>query len=538
MTDQLETSTEAAPAGGIEPRAVLVAEANADRSQLSEKQRLRTGALKKGARSGITGEFGKPEIAGHVPGADPPEILPAAPPAPLFGTDVGKDVQAMGEALDGFGTDEAAVFRILSNKTPERIEQLKRIYRQQHGRELEADLRDELADDDFKRAQELLHPERLPELDERGAERLRSIQSDPELQRARDALKRKFEGQEAPADVMKQVEADMTALEKRAARGNPALTAREIADTYKEIGRLLEHKCEKPTSRSERFELAREVLHQAADPGCVDQGYNGTCQLAALENMTYARKPSGAARMIADMATKGYFETADKTRVTIPERNLHPDVEAAARGAGYEPCRSYASQIFQITAANIKYAELNRRSNPPGKLMYEDGPPVPGTAFDTGERVMDNSKTPPQVVFKGHSLVTSDILPHLSRQITGKQEKNVIQHDEYKNTANAGTIEVKSADDLKNELEKAKKEGRLPLVVQVHTGNEPFVSDVKGAAAAAASGGGWHNVVVTDYDPATGDVYFDNSWGREHDHTRSRPVSLGQLYQATRRPED
>src|SRR4030095_4180667 len=328
----------------------------------------------------------------------------------------------------------------------------------------QADLRNKLNDEDFNRAQDLLHPKEAPELDEKGRERLKEIQSDPELQQGRALWKKRFRDQQTPPDQLRKAEEDMAAFEKRAAEGKPLLSPKEIAATYEQIGRLLEPKESKFTPRSERFELAKQVLHQAADPGCIDQGYNGTCQLTSLENMTYRRDPSCAAKMIADIATKGEYQTANTTRVKIPEKNMHPDVEVNARAAGYEPCRSYASQIFQITAGNIKYAEMNAATKPPGKVVYEDGPPIPGRVIDTGERVVDYGKKPPEVKFVGHSLVTSDNLPHLSEQITGRMEKVVIQHDKYKNTANAGTIEVSRPEDMKQELEKAKGDGRLPLL--------------------------------------------------------------------------
>ncbi len=539
VTDNSENKLESVEAGVGQPTDTLVSEANENRADLTEAQKESTVKLKQGGRSGITGEFGKPELAESAPmSAGHDQILPADPPPPIFQSDVEKDVDVLHKAMDPLGTDEEAIFKVLRFKTPERIEQLKRSYREEHGRELEADLRDELDDENFKRAQELLHPKGAPELDEKGRERLQEIQSNPEVHQARAVLRERFRDQEIPPEQLRKVEEDMAAFEKRAAEGNPPLSPKEIADTYREIGRLVEHKEYKCTSRSERFELAKQVLHQAADPSCIDQGYNGTCQLTALESLTYRKNPSAAARLVADAATTGRFKTADGTLVTVPEKNLHPDAEVAARAAGYLPFRSYASQVFQVTAGNIKYADQNAKTTPPGKVVYEDGPPVAGRALDTGERVMDYGKTPPEVVFKGHSLVTSDNLPRLSQQITGQTDKVVIQHDKYKNTANAGTIEVARPEDMQGELEKAKREGRLPIIVQVHTGNNPFAEDANVLAAGAAGDGGWHNVVVTDYNPETGEVYFDNSWGSEFDHTRSRPTHWRQLYQATKVPSD
>ncbi|HEY9681283.1 MAG TPA: hypothetical protein V6C86_06870 [Oculatellaceae cyanobacterium] len=41
-------------------------------------------------------------------------------------------------------------------------------------------------------------------------------------------------------------------------------------------------------------------MAQAANPGRVHQGYNNTCEFAALEHKTYMEQPSEAARVVAD----------------------------------------------------------------------------------------------------------------------------------------------------------------------------------------------------------------------------------------------
>ena len=47
--------------------------------------------------------------------------------------DVGGDVKAMRDAVEGFGTDEAAIIDVLANKTFEQVEALKEAYKVEHG---------------------------------------------------------------------------------------------------------------------------------------------------------------------------------------------------------------------------------------------------------------------------------------------------------------------------------------------------------------------------------------------------------------------
>ena len=60
-------------------------------------------------------------------------------------------------AMRGPGTDEEAIFSALTGRTVEERKEIKRIYKENSGRELEAALRDELSGDDLTRALQLLN---------------------------------------------------------------------------------------------------------------------------------------------------------------------------------------------------------------------------------------------------------------------------------------------------------------------------------------------------------------------------------------------
>src|SRR5262249_37557927 len=138
---------------------------------------------------------------------------------------------------------------------------------------------------------------------------------------------------------------------------------------------------------------------------------------------------------------------------------------------------------------------------------------------------------------------TSDDITDVSNQITGKKERDII----IRNTERIGgdsTLRVDSEQALKDALVSAKEKGRLPIIISVDTGNEPFFTDsgakaAGGAGADAAGGSGdWHAVNITDYDAASGLVSVDNQWGTNNDRlTGDRRISLADLYRATLPPK-
>jgi len=79
-------------------------------------------------------------------------------------------------AVDGFGTDEDAIYSALTGRTPAELGEIAQRYRLLTGEVMETRLRDELSDSDYERVQLLLHPEAPPD---RIARELRSAMHRP-----------------------------------------------------------------------------------------------------------------------------------------------------------------------------------------------------------------------------------------------------------------------------------------------------------------------------------------------------------------------
>jgi hypothetical protein len=89
-----------------------------------------------------------------------------------------------------------------------------------------------------------------------------------------------------------------------------------------------------------------------------------------------------------------------------------------------------------------------------------------------------------------------------------------------------------SVDELRRELESAVDQHRLPVILKVNTGQEPFFTDSGGGAAGGS--GGAHVVCVTGFNRETGEVQIDNQWGSGSDHT----VDIEDLYRTTMSPSE
>lgn len=321
--------------------------------------------------------------------------------------------------------------------------------------------------------------------------------------------------------------ADLDRFHERA--GRDGLAADEINRVYRAVGRLLSAGGDGAVKPEQRLRLAGQVMSQCARPETVDQGVHSTCSVATIESRMYRRSPGRAAELVADVATTGLFETAAGKLVRLDRQSLVPDAEAGDHPVA-DGRRSFASQLFQVTAINAYLAEKNAAQDPPGKVRYEQHQPAsPG---DTGERLVDYASQPPRALtdadgrFERAAGIPLSALKDLSRSISGLDEGDFVivnrAHD-----SPAGAVSVDSDRQLGEVLADIKRSGRLPAIINVDSGIEPFFGDSDRGRAGGA--GANHVVNVLDYDEETGRVRIDNQWGEKSD----RQLSLRDLYLCT-----
>lgn len=315
------------------------------------------------------------------------------------------------------------------------------------------------------------------------------------------------------------------------------LSDKEIADFFKESTKLLSSKSEF-VNGPERLKIAQQALKQAIDPTIIKQGNFNTCNVASIEVNMYSRCPSAAMKAITEASLTGKFTTADGKAVELSK-------SAFIARAGE---RSLASQIFQNLAVNTYWNEATRgpdkKSYPAGTIKYlHDAAPV--TKDDTGQRVVATVGDK-RVKLADHPSLPVDSFQEIYRRIAGKSP-DVIAVTEGKDPRDLqGVANVDSAEKLHHRLaELSKKPGGLPIIMLVHTTNEPFWTD-SGEGAAGGAGkssdeakkrkempGGWHVVTITGYDPVTKRVSVDNTWSDASDHVaRSRMIPVDKAFHA------
>ena len=415
-----------------------------------------------------------------------------------------------------------------------------------------ADGQDDRQGHKAKNEQERLLVERvhlIDAADEKIADPKERAQFRKDMQEFEERMNKRVEAANQVTDqLVKERKLTEDAAAKR--READALKAKqELTDTFRETSRLLEAKDNPnlPVKESDRVIIAEQILHQSAQPTNIDQGHHDTCAVTSLEARTYSREPSKAAKVVVDAATEGHFEVAGPPRQMVPvdPTSLKADFEAREHPVP-DGRRSYASQIFQVAAVNsffatnaCDYRDAAGRTHQaePGQLRFEQRDPIPGEKpRGTGERLMDYSRTPPQEVHqrsagKEASVLSPYQIMEVDRQLLGGDGKDLVLMRAF-DPKNSNQVRDEQA--LGKELERLKAEGKLPVIVAVHTDNYPF--HPAGADEAGGVGGG-HQATVTDYDPQTGKVKIDNEWGSAWDNL-DKGVSVHDLFEALQVPSD
>ncbi|CAN5511629.1 hypothetical protein BH10CYA1_BH10CYA1_52980 [soil metagenome] len=331
-----------------------------------------------------------------------------------------------------------------------------------------------------------------------------------------------------------QFKEDMKAFEKRAQEQH--MSAEEVAKTYHEISRVLEAKGTQPMDDRKRVRVALGIMAIAAEPTSNDQGAHNTCNVTTIENRLFTREPSTAAKLIADIATTGKYVAADGTTVNLDRRSFSTHGEEAGNAARGTNERNYASQLFNVTAVNLILVKHNEATIPPGDLRYSQERPT--SYKDSGERVRDYSKNPPTVIAEDpNEAAMFNGMISINSMITGRFEPEAFMgHKDSITSEDNKVTSFDTKDEFEAKLAAAKENGGFPIVLGVYANNKPFFDTESRRPLhvdhALQDG---HVVLVTGYDPVTHTVTYDNQWGNSQDHRDDKPVSVEDMFKATKR---
>lgn len=361
--------------------------------------------------------------------------------------------------------------------------------------------------------------------------------------------------------------ADMRDFEEDYVKRSPLDRAKalvEIAETYKQVDRLLtassdaiphtKESAQKPGDTPWRVQIAEQIMHHAADPSSVSQGVLAVCSTESLQVRQYFREPKSIAKLVADVALTGKYsaQTGDKS-IDVQEKfdNLAPDSfarlynvqDAIAEkpvhlwGRSYSCARSFASQIYDVTAVDLAVSGKGYRyrlPTPEEVERYKNE--AQGGVIDSSNRFI------PWKSALGNLSPGDNDLVKLNRWITGKYEPGFVVSGargvapgqtplvrelfDFHNARQDATT-LTRAEDLSHILRELKSANQFPVIISVDASLPPINS----------AGAGGHYITVTEISGDGNKLSYDNTWGKSKDHNGAPAIDTLDLAKSCLSPK-
>ncbi|MDP3510217.1 MAG: hypothetical protein Q8T09_19760 [Candidatus Melainabacteria bacterium] len=354
-------------------------------------------------------------------------------------------------------------------------------------------------------------------------------------------------------DDMDHFEANFDQRSSKTATGK----LREMADTYAQLSRLLSADTEilakypqcqlKEGETPWRVRVAEQIIHQAAEPFTISQGKLAVCAAAALEVREYYREPAAAARLVTDALLTGNYEaTAGGTKVDLTKcpDNLIPDpfakqftVEKEVKvekiyvwDVPYLDARSFASQLFEVTAINLALQPRGFRYEQPAPSDYAS---LENRANAKTVNIRTNEAQPWGSGEK-RTFCDADIADS-AYKISGKDERHFVLVSAHLSQTEVLDPSLRSIYALANRdqrvisvflpneldlvLKKTKELDQWPPIVRLDASRPPISEH--GARA--------HFLVISDYSHDGKLLAFDNTWSENRDRNGKPTVLTSQI---------
>ena len=333
---------------------------------------------------------------------------------------------------------------------------------------------------------------------------------------------------------MKSFEQDIVAFEKRAAGDH--LSPEKVTGFYDHTARLLKEKA-LHYSPTQKTNMALELVHHAANPESVTQGFAQTCNVSSVEYRMLSKDPQAVAKMTADVAANGTFTTAEGNRLLDNWHSIKPDANDSGR--------DMLDKLVQSTLVNCHWERFKRFDEDSTYFRFEHSKDLMGDRIfqydaNGAREPMRDEKTGLPV---NDPQLSSAQLREIYNQAAGTNDAAFAiananpkrQTDRTPFTSDDDCTYVNSAHALHETLLQGSREGRFPMELQVHTANNPFLKQtLKNDPTAPLDDAhfNWHAISIKSYNAQTHTVKIHNSWGKENDVN----INLDELYRATMRP--
>jgi hypothetical protein len=332
---------------------------------------------------------------------------------------------------------------------------------------------------------------------------------------------------------------------------------REMADTYTQLSRLLSAdsdvlaqypQCQlKEGETPWRVRVAEQIIHQAAEPFTISQGKLAVCAAASLEVREYYREPAAVARLVTDVLLTGNYEaTAGGTKVDLTKcpDNLIPDpfakqftVEKEVKSekifvwdVPYLDARSFASQLFEVTAINLALQPRGFRYEQPTPKEYAKSEnKAIGKTVD-----IKTNEAQPWGSGEKRAFCDADIAS-AAYKISGKDERHFVLVRAHLSQTEAldpylrsiytfanrdqRVISLFSTNELDLVLKRTKELDQWPPIVRLDA-SKPPINEHNASA---------HFLVISDYSNDGRLLAFDNTWSENRDRNGKPTVLTSQI---------
>ncbi|MBX9670578.1 MAG: hypothetical protein K2X93_23450 [Candidatus Obscuribacterales bacterium] len=314
-------------------------------------------------------------------------------------------------------------------------------------------------------------------------------------------------------------------------------TDKQKQEVYKQADRLLDGKDAALTSR-EKAELADQLYWHITNSSDNDQGRNKTCNVTVLRGMALKDQPEVAAKLTADVANRGQFTTKDGTTINVPMDSVK--VRPGSPESKFPPEGGHRTALGKLWDVSLVNSRVQRdtvdplgKKVPKGSLSYREVTPESRT--DTGGRIVrkneDGSESTLHLNKDGASkpndspLLGGSEIADAWNQLTGsKLDGRYLLHEKRSAGKDFDRLvggKIGSEEQLKESLAKL---GDKSAIVSLNSGRLQQMARQRAAVERGEDpnkvprpDGGNHVVLVSDYDPKTGTVKIDNSWGQKND---------------------
>lgn len=260
--------------------------------------------------------------------------------------------------------------------------------------------------------------------------------------------------------------ANMEAFEHRAATQHPKIAQQEMANTYREISRILDAPAPVASvSQGFRELAAKQFMLHAAHPETISQGQTANCHTTAMMYRTMTRHPAVLAETMSTTALTGGWTAPDGIHCIVAPNSLQPGVEERNDPPHFDD-RSYSTQLIQLALIN----DATQRDHPPRYYVERHPAPghVPGRDWDD-QWLLENSNNVagPE---NGGASVTPSMMWRMLQNQAHDTPTIIVDDDSVRNPQeahDANLTHVKNKADLERVIRAAKAKGDMPLIIAI-----------------------------------------------------------------------